>query len=113
MIPKLSALGVIVVVGVTVGIPAYSKFLRILRERHIAIYNELGRPTITMGSPSKSIRLQRFLYSKRAIQTGDSELTATARFLRIFTVLLVVIVLACIVLVFSSAWSLLSKGIDK
>ena len=109
MISELSALGVTIVVGVSVGVPAYSKYLRILRERHGAIYNELGRPTLTMGSPSRSIRLQRFLYSKQTLQTGDDELTATALFLRIFTLLLVVSVIACIVLVFASARSLLAQ----
>ncbi|NNE91895.1 MAG: hypothetical protein HKN23_09635 [Verrucomicrobiales bacterium] len=75
-------------VGVTIGVPAYAKFIRILRERHPAIYEELGRPAVTMASPRRSIALQKFLFSRRPVETGDAELAASAAFLKTFTVLL-------------------------
>ena len=72
------------ILGVGTGVPAYLKLLRILRERYVEIWNELGQPTLMMGAPSRSPKLQKFLYSKRACATDDIELQRSVRFLQVF-----------------------------
>lgn len=99
MIPELFALPVVVVLGVGIGVPAYSRLLRILRERHPEIYEKLGRPTLLMASPTRSVRLQQFLYSREALETGDGRLSSSIRFLRSFTLALILAVVGSIGLV--------------
>ena len=108
MLYELPTLLVVILAGVAIGVPAYRRLLRILRERHEALYDELGQPTMMMASPSRSQRLQKFLYSKRALSTGDSELTSTVRFLRVFTVLLIISVMVIIALALLSALQIVS-----
>lgn len=96
LVLEISVLLLVVFLGVAVGVPAYSRLLRILSERHADTFNELGRPTLMMGSPSKSIRLQKFIFSPQALATDDAEFTSTVRFVRLFTIVLV----AAVVMVF-------------
>ena len=49
-------------VGVAVLLVLYGRLLRALRTRHPGEYEALGRPTLLMGSPRRSLALQRFLY---------------------------------------------------
>ena len=75
--------------GIAFCVYSYANLLRSLRWRHRGIYEELGRPRLFMVSPDHSIRLQKFIFSRRALDTGDRELNATVRFLRVFTIVLV------------------------
>lgn len=100
----------VVVLGVAIGVPAYVKLLRILRERHGDLWNELGQPTLMMGSPSRSLKVQKFLYSKRAFGIDDLELQRSVKFLQVFTVVLVVAVFASIVLLLLATLQMLNQG---
>ena len=110
ILPELISLCVSIVFGVGIGVPAYSKVLRILREKHPEKYEELGKPTMTMASPTRSQQLQRFLYSKAALETGDEELSHSVRFLRIFTIVLILMVFANLALVLRAVILLLNQS---
>ncbi len=110
MILALSILLLVVVLGVGVGVPAYVRLLRRLREAHPELWESLGRPSMLMASPSRSASLQRFIYSERAVSTGDPALTASIRFLRIFAPALIVAVLGSILLLLRATLAMIARG---
>ena len=91
---SIGGIMIAVAVGVIVGLPAYAKLLRILRWRHRTIWEDLGRPKMLMVSADRSLRLQSFLFSRQAAQTTDPELRGMVKFLRLFTLFLIVTVTA-------------------
>ena len=52
-----------VVAGIAVLLPLYAKLLNALRRHNPDEYVAIGSPTLFMASPSRGIRLQRFIYS--------------------------------------------------
>lgn len=110
MIPALSFLLLVVILGVGIGVPAYARLFRRLREAHPALWESLGRPSMMMASPSRSAGLQRFLYSERAVTTGDPQLTASVRFLRIFAPLLIAAVFGAIGLLLRAVLEMMERG---
>lgn len=110
MIGAVACLIGVVILGVGIGVPAYLKLLRILRERHTELWNELGQPTVMMGSPSRSLLLQKFIYSKRAFAMDDFELQRTVKFLQVFTVALIVAVFASIAFLLFATLQMLDQA---
>ena len=108
LIPFPAALAiylVVLLVGVIVGVVAYRRLISLLAKDHPELYAELRQIRILNASPSKSIGFQRFIYSGRPEALGDDRVTRACRFLRWFTPVLVIIVLAATGLL---CWSLVT-----
>ena len=91
---KLTVMALTVIAGVAIGVPVYLRFLGLLRENHAAAYQALGSPTIWNRSLVKSLKMQRFLYTKASRHLGDRRLDRLSAFLRVFNPVLVSIVFA-------------------
>jgi hypothetical protein len=63
-----------------------SQLLRLLRERHPAVYDSLGRPTLFWNNSMKnSFAVLAFILGGRFRETHDSEVIRLGRFLRVFS----------------------------
>jgi hypothetical protein len=59
---------------------------RILRERHPAIYESLGQPTLFWNnSPKNSLAVVGYILSGRFKETGDAEVIRLCRFIQAFS----------------------------
>lgn len=83
---------VFLVVGIAIILPMYAKFITALRHSNPSRYDELGRPTLFMMSPRKSLNLQRFIYSSAASSDPDADVRTLAVRLRWITPAFVAIV---------------------
>ncbi len=91
---KLTVMVLTVIAGVAIGVPAYRRFLGILRDDHAAAYAALGSPTIWNRSIVKSWKMQQFLYARASTRLNDPRLDRLSAFLRVFNPVLVLIVFA-------------------
>jgi hypothetical protein len=58
---------------------------RVLRERHPAVYDSLGQPTLFWNnSPKNSFAVLRFIFGGRFRETDDVEVIRICRFIRAF-----------------------------
>lgn len=76
---------VFLIVGIAIIAPMYSKFLAALRRGNPEVFDELGRPSLFMMSPRKSLALQRFLYSSASTNDPDADIRKLAVRLRWIT----------------------------
>jgi hypothetical protein len=93
----LLALLVVVVVGIAATLPAYGRLLRRLESEEPDVFERLGRPTLFMASPGKSIALQKFLYLEARESSLSPSLERLCRYLAVSTLILVLAVLATVV----------------
>ena len=69
-----------------VGYATAAQLQRILRDRHPAIYDSLGRPTLIWNNSMKnSFAMLGFILSGRFKETRDSEVIRLCRFIRVFS----------------------------
>ncbi|MEZ5325056.1 MAG: hypothetical protein R3F19_08325 [Verrucomicrobiales bacterium] len=73
------------VVAIALGVHFYAKLLSTLRWRHRILWETLGKPTLLMVSLDRTFRLQSFIFSRKALQTGDKEISSTVVIIRVFT----------------------------
>lgn len=85
----LATFGVVLILGLAVTVPAYARLLRSIREQHPGEFERLGRPSLFMGSPARSLALQRFIYLESREPGISPEVAGTCRFLGIVTPLYV------------------------
>ncbi len=72
-------------VCVIVGFATSRELYRLLRERHPAIYDSLGRPTLFWNnSIQNGFAVLRFILGGHFKQTNDLELIRLCRFMRLF-----------------------------
>jgi hypothetical protein len=83
--PLLFLIGAIFVVT---GFGASRRLYRILRDRHPAVYESLGQPTLFWNnSPRHGFAMMRFILGGHFSDTGDAELISLCRFIRVMTYL--------------------------
>lgn len=83
-----------VAAGCAALLPLYARLLKSLQRHHPQEFKALGRPTLFMVSPARSIKLQRFIYSG-ARQSGiHPQVARLARLVGLLTPLFVALVLA-------------------
>ena len=83
-------IAIAIVICLALGVHFYAKLLTTLRWRHRILWEGLGRPKFMMASVDRLVRLQSFIFSGKALRTGDKDITTTVVYLRIFALLLVV-----------------------
>ncbi len=75
----------ILVVSVVAWFSVMSRFYRILRTRHSATYESLGRPTLFLNnSPQNGLATLRFLLGGKFRQLKDPELQRLGSFMQVF-----------------------------
>ena len=79
----------VLLLGIAVTVPAYSRLLRFLAEDHPTEFAAMGSPTLWNGSPTKSFALQRFLYRGSRAPNISRRVAQLSRFLAVFTPLFV------------------------
>ena len=93
MISVLAIWLLFVAAGCAVLLPLYARLLSSLQRHHPREFEALGRPTLFMVSPARSIKLQRFIYTG-ARQSGiHPEVARLARLVGLLTPLFVALVL--------------------
>jgi hypothetical protein len=69
-----------------VGYATMAQLQRMLRERHPAVYDSLGQPTLFWNnSPKNSFAMLGFILSGRFKETHDPEVIRLCRFIRAFS----------------------------
>lgn len=81
-----------VAAGCAILLPLYGRFLTSLQRHHPEHFASLGSPTLFMASPSRSLKLQRFLYSGATRPEMHSSVRRLAHWLRLLTPVFVVLV---------------------
>ena len=82
-----------VAAGCAVLLPLYARLLESLQRHHPQQFDALGRPTLFMVSPARSIRLQRFIYTGARQPGIHPEVSRLARLVGLLTPLFVALVL--------------------
>lgn len=82
-----------VAAGCAVLLPLYARLLTSLQHHHPREFDALGRPTLFMVSPARSIRLQRFIYTDARQPGIHPEVAKLARLVGLLTPLFVALVL--------------------
>jgi hypothetical protein len=68
-----------------VSIAMMTELFRLLRERHPAIYDSLGRPGFLNSSIQNGFAVLRFILGGHFRQTQDADLIRLYRFIRVFS----------------------------
>ena len=92
-LPEFAAFVGVLTLGLVVGVPAYARLLRRIEAEHPEEFERLGRPSLRMASPSKSLALQRFIYVESRAPAISARVSRLCRFVGVFTPLYVVLVL--------------------
>ncbi len=82
-----------VAAGCALLLPLYARLLDGLQRHHPQQFEALGRPTLFMASPRRSIRLQRFIYTQARGPGIHPKVASLARWLGVLTPLFVGLVL--------------------
>ena len=83
-----------------------AQLYRLLRERHPAVYDSLGRPTLFLNNSAQNgLSVLRFILGGKFWQTEDAEVIQLCRFMRAFSYLywaffIGVVILGCVLSVF-------------
>ncbi|MEZ4219099.1 MAG: hypothetical protein R3E88_21725 [Myxococcota bacterium] len=81
----LALLAAAVVLGTAVTLPGYAALLRRLERECPSEFERLGRPSLWMASPERSLALQRFLYFEAGRAGLSPSLLRLCRWLAIAT----------------------------
>jgi hypothetical protein len=68
-----------------VSVVMMTELFRLLRERHPAVYDSLGRPGFLNNSIQNGFSVLRFILGGYFRQTQDAELIRLCRFIRVFS----------------------------
>jgi hypothetical protein len=68
-----------------VSVAMMSELFRLLRERHPAVYDSLGRPGFLNNSIQNGFAVLRFILGGHFRRTQDAELIRLCRFIRVFS----------------------------
>jgi len=81
----LTSFGVLII-AVIVGIVSSHKMMKILKERHKEIWEDLGKPTMFLyNSISNNLSVNKYLRKKEYEKTNDTEFISICNFNRIYT----------------------------
>ncbi len=83
-----------VAAGCALLLPLYARLLKGLERHHPEQFEAMGRPTLFMASPARSLRLQRFIYTEARRPGVHPQVARLARLIGVLTPLFVVLVLA-------------------
>ncbi len=78
--------------GISVLLNLYGRFLDDLERHNADTFDAIGRPRLFMVSPTRGVRLQKFLYSGSQAEHIHPSVAKRARLLRIITPLFVLAV---------------------
>lgn len=70
-------------------LPLYGRLLSLLRRREPRAWDALGRPTLFMASPRRSLALQAYIWRGARTTGTDADVARLAAWLRVLTPLLV------------------------
>lgn len=93
MVSLLAIWLLFVAAGCAALLPLYARLLRGIERHHPREFDALGRPTLFMVSPARSIRLQRFIYTGARQPGIHPEVSRLARLIGLLTPLFVALVL--------------------
>jgi len=84
---------VVIIAGIALLLPLYNKLLKDLERHNEEVFDRLGRPTLFMASPRRSIGLQKFIYVGRSEPGIHPSVVRQCRILGIMTPLFVLLVI--------------------